>query len=42
VEEIWENNKKRVFESTERFFPHKILKKIPDPDYNGANIPGRL
>ena len=35
MEEIWKSFKERVFESIDRFFPHKILSKNPDYDnYN--------
>ena len=34
VEEIWKHFKEIVFESIERFVPHKILRKNPDPQYN--------
>jgi hypothetical protein len=33
VEEIWYNFKDIVSESIERFVPHKILRKNPDPVY---------
>jgi len=33
VEDIWKNFKDIVFESIERFVPHKILKLNPDPEY---------
>jgi len=33
VEEIWKCFKEIVFESIYSFVPHKILRKIPDPEY---------
>jgi hypothetical protein len=33
VEEIWNNFKNIVYESIERFVPHKILGKNSDPEY---------
>jgi hypothetical protein len=31
--EIWNNFKEIVSESVERFVPHKMLRKNPDPEY---------
>jgi hypothetical protein len=33
VEKIWKNVREIVFESIDRFVPHKILRKNPDPEY---------
>jgi hypothetical protein len=33
VEDIWKRFKEIVFESINRFVPHKILRKNPDPEY---------
>jgi hypothetical protein len=33
IEDIWNNFKDIVFEGTERFVPHKILKQNLDPEY---------
>jgi hypothetical protein len=33
VEDIWKRFKEIVFESIDRFVPHKILRKNPDPEY---------
>jgi len=33
VEEIWKSVREIVFESIDRFVPHKILRKNPDPEY---------
>jgi len=33
VEEIRKHFKETVFESINRFVPHKILRKYPDPEY---------
>ena len=33
VEEIWNNYKNIVNESLEHFVPHKIIRKILDPEY---------
>jgi len=38
VEEIWNNLKNIVYESTERFVPHKILRKNSDPEYYNMEI----
>ena len=38
VEEIWNNLKNIVCESLERFVPHKILRKNPDPEYYNKEI----
>ena len=38
VEEIWERFKEIVFESIDRFVPHKILRKIPDPEYYNKEL----
>ena len=33
VEDIWNKFKDIIFEGVERFVPHKILKRNPDPEY---------
>jgi hypothetical protein len=33
VEDIWNNFKNILYECIERFVPHKILRKNPDPEY---------
>jgi hypothetical protein len=33
VESIWNNFKNILYECIERFVPHKILRKNPDPEY---------
>ena len=38
VEEIWTRFKEIVFESVDRFVPHKILRKIPDPEYYNKEV----
>ena len=38
VEEIWNNSKNIVYESIERFVPHKILRKNLDPEYYNKEI----
>jgi hypothetical protein len=38
VEEIWNNYKNIVYESIERFVPHKILRKNSDPEYYNKEI----
>jgi hypothetical protein len=39
VEEIWNNyNNNIVYEIIERFVPHKILRKISDPEYYNKEI----
>jgi len=38
VEEIWNNFKNIVYECTERFVPHKILRKKSDPEYYNKEI----
>ena len=38
VEEIWNNLKNIVYESVERFVPHKTLRKNPDPEYYNKEI----
>jgi hypothetical protein len=37
VEEIWKSYKEMLFESTERFVPHKILRKL-DPEYYNREV----
>ena len=37
VEEIWKRFKE-VFESIDRFVPHKILRKNPDPEYYNKKV----
>jgi hypothetical protein len=38
LEEIWSNFKEIVFECIERFVPHKILRKNPDPKYYNKEV----
>jgi hypothetical protein len=38
VDDIWKNFKDIVFEGTERFVPHKILKQNPDPEYYNEDV----
>ena len=38
VEEIWNNFKNIVYESVERFVPHKTLRKNSDPKYYNKEI----
>lgn len=38
VEEIWKSYKEVVFESAERFVPHKILIKNLDPEYYSREV----
>ena len=38
VEEIWNNFKNIVFESTDRFVPHKTLRRNSDPKYYNKEI----
>ena len=38
LEEIWINFKNIVYESIERFVPHKILRKNSDPEYYNKEI----
>jgi len=38
VEEIWNNFKTKVYESIERFVPHKTLRKNSDPRYYNTEI----
>jgi hypothetical protein len=38
VEEIWNNFKEIVSECIERFVPHKILRKNPDPEYYSKEV----
>jgi hypothetical protein len=38
VEQIRENFKEIVFERIERFVPHKILKKIPYPEFYNREV----
>ena len=38
VEEIWNNFKDIVYESIERFVPHKTLRKNSDPEYYNKEI----
>ena len=38
VEEIWNNFKNIVYESIERFVPHKTLRKNSDPEYYNTEI----
>jgi hypothetical protein len=33
VEEVWNNFKNIIFKNIEKFIPHKILRKISDPEY---------
>jgi hypothetical protein len=38
VEDIWNNFKNILYECIERFVPHKILRKNPDPEYYSKEI----
>jgi len=38
VEEMWNNLKNIVYESIERFVPHKTLRKLSDPEYYNKEI----
>jgi hypothetical protein len=38
VEEIWKSYKEIVFESTEHFVPHKMLRKTLDPEYYNREV----
>jgi hypothetical protein len=38
VEEIWKSFKEIVFESIDRFVPHKILRKYPDPEFCNKEV----
>ena len=38
VEEIWKSFMEIVFESIDRFVPHKILRKNPDPEYYNKEV----
>jgi hypothetical protein len=38
LEEIWDNFKNIVYETIERFVPHKILRKNSDPEYYNKEI----
>ena len=38
VEEIWNNFKNIVYESIERFVPHKILRKIRTPNFTTRRL----
>jgi hypothetical protein len=38
MEEIWKNFKEIVSECIERFIPHKILRKNPDPEYYNKEV----
>jgi hypothetical protein len=38
VEDIWNNFKNIIFESIERFVPHKNLKQNPDPEYYNREV----
>jgi len=38
VEEIWKSFKEIVFESIDRFVPHKILRKNPDPEFCNKEV----
>ena len=38
MEEIWNNLKNIVYESIERFMPHKTLRKNSDPKYYNKEI----
>src|SRR5215510_1688769 len=38
VEDIWNKFKYIIFEGVERFVPHKILKRNPDPDYYNREV----
>jgi len=38
MEEIWKRFKEVVFESIDRFVPHKIVRKNPDPEYYNKEL----
>ena len=38
MEEIWKNFKAIVSEYIERFVPHRILRKSPDPEYCNKKV----
>jgi hypothetical protein len=38
MEDIWIRFKEIVFESIDRFVPHKILRKNPDPEYYNKEV----
>jgi hypothetical protein len=38
VEDMWKNYKDIAFEGIERFVPHKILKRNPDPEYYNKEV----
>jgi hypothetical protein len=38
VEEVWNNFKNIIFQSIERFIPHKILRKNSDPEYYSKEV----
>ena len=38
MQEIWNNFKNTVYESMERFVPHKTLRKNSDPEYYNKEI----
>ena len=38
VEDIWNKFKDIIFEEVERFVPHKILKRNPDPEYYNREV----
>jgi hypothetical protein len=38
VEDIWNNFKNLLYECIERFVPHKIFRKNPDPEYYNKEI----
>ena len=38
VEDIWKKFKDIVFEGIEPFVPHKMLKRIPDPEYYNKEV----
>jgi len=38
VEEMWKSFKQIVFESIDRFVPHKILSKNPDSEYYNKEV----
>ena len=38
MQEISKRFKETIFESIDRFFPHKILRKNPDPEYYNKEV----
>jgi hypothetical protein len=38
VEETWKSFKENIFESINRFVPHKIMRKNPDHEYYNREV----